>query len=228
MKISNKQVVIGGALAGMLILCTLPLSGCAVLGFLASPGAYEEKVAPVFDLQASQDRKILLWVECPRASGADYDLQKKLELAFTLYMTQRAGIDPLNLAERPAETSTQHSLDPVKIARELSAGYVLLVHVDEYDLTPLRIRDMYSGSMIVRAALLDTDTGVAVWPHQPEGKMLHNAVEMDSGGRDAVQSRLISGATHCVLRYLYPCDKVQFQHSTERVSTQQVFEIETY
>lgn len=215
-------------MTGAVVLCSLFLQGCTLISFLASKGAYEEKIPPVYDLQASQSRKVMVWIECPRGSGADYDLQVKLEIAYGLYLTERAGIDPLNLVQRPAEISQDISVDPVRLARDLSAGYVLIVHVDEYELTPLRIRGMYSGSMVVRAALMDTDTGVAVWPKQAEGKMIHTAAEMDNGGRDAVQSRLISGVTHCVLRYLYPCDKLQFEHSTERISTQQVFEIETY
>ena len=79
-----------------------------------------------------------------------------------------------------------------------------------------------------RAILLDVDLPTAVWPKQPEGKMFHIAVEVETGGRDAAISRLVSGASHCTVRYLYPCDKLKFKYPDERVSVQEAFELETY
>jgi hypothetical protein len=100
--------------------------------------------------------------------------------------------------------------------------------VDNYSADFLQVRDYYAGELITRAVLFDLDLDTAVWPSYPEGKMVHISVEMETKGRDALISRLSSGAAHCTLRYLYPCDKLKFDAADERVSLQEAYEIETY
>jgi hypothetical protein len=78
---------------------------------------------------------------------------------------------------------------------------------------------------VTRAVLQDTDLGTRVWPQQPEGKMVHVGVEIETKGRDALVSRMISAAAHCTLRNLYPCDKLKFKHADERISMQEAYEI---
>ena len=58
--------------------------------------------------------------------------------------------------------------------------------------------------------------------------MTHISVAMEEDGRDALVSRLTSATAHCVLRYLYPCDKLKFETADERVSLQEAYEMETY
>ena len=206
----------------------LTLAGCNIFGFLANAGPFEKKTVPAYDLKAQQDRKVMVWVECPRSAGADFDVPQKLAEVFRLTLIEKGGLEPENVILGPALDAGNSPVDLRETARSLGAGYVLLVHVDLYSIDFLRIRDYYTGEMVVRAVLQDTDMGTRVWPEHPEGKMVHVAVEIESRGREALVTRLISAAAHCILRNLYPCDKLKFKHADERVSMQEAYEIETY
>lgn len=205
-------------------------AGCNIFGFLASEGPFESKKAPEFNLLAQQDRKILVWLETPRSLNISDAVQGKLRGAFNSYLSGQMKIKPANIVLAPASgtAGTAGMQDPANVARSLGAGFVLLVQVDMFELDSLQIKDYVTGQLITRTILLDADSSTAVWPKQPEGKMIHIGVEVETGGRDAAISRLVSAATHCTLRYLYPCDKLKFKNSDERVSTQEAFEIETY
>lgn len=213
--------------AGVLLAVCL-LSGCTALSFLLSPGPFEKKTVPAYNLKQQQDRKVLIWVECPRSAGTDVDVPEKLALTIQFYLTQRAKFNDENIILNPVNDNKNFLVDPLKIARSLGAGYVLLIHVDKFEVDFLQVRDYYAGQLITRASLIDTEQGTAVWPPQPEGKMIHITVEMETAGREALVSRLLSAGTHCTLRYLYPCDKLKFKDSDERVSIQEAYEIETY
>lgn len=204
------------------------LSGCAILSLLLSEGPFEKGMPPAYDLKKQQERKVLVWIECPRSANADFDLQEKLATAFQLYLVARADFDSENIIQRPIDEGESLLLDPKKIARSQGAGYLLLVQVDKYEADSLQIRDYFAGELISRAVLYDVDLDQALWPSQPEGKMIHVAVEMEPEGRDALVNRLTSATAHCVLRNLYPCDKLKYKTADERVSLQEAYEMETY
>lgn len=212
---------------GLLVATMLLFSGCAAIGFLGTEGPFEKKRAADFDLQAQQDRKVLLWLETPKSLGLGYGTEDKLIGAFSEYLTTKAEVDPSNLIVRPTREDYRVE-DPKEVARSLGAGYILLVQVDAFEVDSLQMRNYFAGEVVTRAILLDVDLTTAVWPTQPEGKMIHIAVEVETGGRDAAISRLVSGAAHCTVRYLYPCDKLKFKYADERVSMQEAFELETY
>jgi hypothetical protein len=212
----------------VLLKAVFALSGCAALSFLLSSGPFEKKVPPAYDLQAQQERKVMIWIECPRSVNADYDLKGKLAEKFRTQMIEIAEFEEENLVPMPDVNEQMLLLDPKKIARGKGAGYLLLVQVDVYETDFLQIRDYYSGEMITRAILFDTDSGESLWPKYPEGKMIHIAIEMETKGRDALVTRLTSATAHCILRNLYPCDKLKYDAVDERPSLQEVYEMETY
>lgn len=216
------------AIVSVCISALLTLSGCNIFGFLANPGAFEKKVVPDYDLKAQQDRKVMIWVECPRSAGADFDVPQKMQAIFQRTFIEKGGFEPENLILGPTANSASAPLDLQAMARSLGAGYILLVHVNSYSIDFLRVRDYYSGQIVTRAVLQDVDLGTRVWPPQPEGKMVEVAVEMETKGRDALAGRLLSAAAHCTLRNLYPVDKLKFKHPDERISMQEAYEIETY
>jgi hypothetical protein len=211
------------------LLCVLfASSGCVALSFLLSQGPFEQGVPPAYDLREQQERKVMVWVECPRSANADYDLQEKLATAFQLYMVGKAGFEPENIILSSIADSDSLLLDPKKVARSQGAGYLLLVQVDKYETDFLQIRNYFAGEMISRAVLFDVDSDQALWPSQPEGKMIHVAFEMETKGRDALVSKLTSTTAHCVLRNLYPCEKLKYKTAGERISEQEAYEMETY
>ena len=216
------------ALLIVMLLAVIVNSGCDVFGFLANPGAFEKKIPPQYDLQKQQDRKILLWVECPRSSGVDYDVQEKLTATCQIYLTEKVKISPENIILNQRTSGNAMTLDSVKIAQGLGAGYVLLVQIEDYELMPMNVQKYYSGEMITRTVLMDTDLGMAVWPKDPVGKVVHIGVDMETEGRDATLSRLVSSTAHCALRYLHPCEKLKFKALDEKITIQDSLEMETY
>ncbi len=211
------------------LLCVVfMVSGCTAISLLLSPGAFEKGMVPAYNLQEQQDRKVLVWIECPRSARADFDIEEKLTSAFQLYMVGKAEFDTNNIIFNSYLDNKAFLLDPKKIARSQGAGYLLLIHVDKYEADFLQIRDYFAGELITRAVLFDVDSDTTVWPSQPEGKMIHISVAMETKGRDALVSRLTSATAHCVLRYLYPCDKLKFKTADEIVSLQEAYEMETY
>jgi hypothetical protein len=215
-------------IVAVLLCAVFGASGCTALSFLLSQGWHEEGVPPAYDLQEQQERKVMVWVECPRSANADSDIQDKLATAFRLYLIGKAEFDPDNIILSSLDDSKSLLLDPKKIARSQGAGYLLLVQVDKYETDFLQIRDYYAGEMISRAILYDVDSDQALWPSEPEGKMIHVVFEMESKGRDALVSKLTSATAHCVSRNLYPCDKLKYKTSGDRISVQEAYEMETY
>lgn len=231
MRILDHRHLVRGACPvawGVMAVFLSMLSGCNIIGFLMSPGAFEKKTVPAYDLKAQQDRKVMIWIECPRSAGADFDLQQTMAAVFEQTLIEKGEFEPESIILPPVDNSDTGRLDLMKTARSLGAGYVLLVHVDLYSIDSLRVRNYYSGEIVTRAVLQNTDLGDRVWPSQPQGKMVHIAVEIEADGRDALVNRLTSAAAHCTLRNLYPCDKLKFKHPDERISMQEAYEIETY
>lgn len=231
MKAQVKHLCRSGALKAFIIVMLGTLfmcSGCNIFGFLASPGPFEKKIPPQYDLQAQQARKILMWIECPRSANVDYDVEEKLIAAFQVHLTARAGILPENIIwERPRGEGV-FAQNPVEAAREKGAGYVLLVQVDDYELFPMNVRKYYAGRMLSHAALLDADLGVSVWPKRAAAKTIQVGVDLETDGREAALKRLASATAHCTLRYLYPCEKLKFKIADETITIQDAYEMETF
>lgn len=205
-----------------------PLFGCNIGGFLMTPGAFEKKVPPQYDLVSRQDRKILVVIECPRSSGVDFDVKEKLTDGMEKYLTRQMGIKRDNLILNGDAADPSLSADPVKRAKSLGAGYVLMVQVDLYMLQPMNTRNYFTGEMRSRVVLMDTDYGAAVWPQDPRGKIIHVGVDIETQGRDMAVTRLISATTHCALRALYPCEKLLYKNSDELMTLQDAMEMETF
>ena len=228
--LDTKHLVRGAYPIAFIAACVffLTLSGCNIIGFLANPGAFEKKTVPAYNLKARQDRKVMIWVECPHSAGTDFNVAQKLASTLRLTFIEKGGFEPENVIVGPMADSDNAAVDLQETARSLGAGYLLLVQVDSYSIDFLRVRDYYAGEMVTRAVLQDVDVGARVWPQQPGGKMVHVAVEIEVKGRDVLVSRLLSAAAHCTLRNLYPCNKLKFKHADERISMQEAYEIETF
>ncbi|MHC5083130.1 MAG: hypothetical protein ACYTET_04240 [Planctomycetota bacterium] len=198
-------------------------------GILATPGAYERVETPEYDLLAQQERKILLWVECPRSSGADYDVQENLIEAYQRYFSNMMEIEPENLIVYDSSAITDFFQDPKQIARSKGAGYVLMVQVNDFEMTPLQAKDYHYGIIETRSLLMDVDLGVSVWPRgDSQTKSAGIEIELDTKGRKSMMKRLTDAVAHCTLRYLYPCKSVNFKHSDERLTIQEAAEMETF
>ncbi|MHC4552712.1 MAG: hypothetical protein ACYSUT_08095 [Planctomycetota bacterium] len=167
-------------------------------------------------------------VECPRSSGVDFDINKKLKESMEKYLTGIMKIETENLIVPTSDQDKTQSRDPLKAARDVGAGYVLVLQVDNYRLKALDVRDYYVGEMRSRAILMDTDLGEQVWPKEPQGKVVQVGVDLETEGRDMAVARLLSTTAHCAMRELYPCEKLKYKNSDEVMTLQDAMEMETF
>lgn len=203
-------------------------SGCGLIDVLGMPTSHEKVIPPEYDLKARQDRKVLMWIECPRSSNVDYDVKEKLEAAFQIYLTERARFLPKHIVWGGAGGDSLMAQDPIEIAREQGIGYVLLVQVDHYEMVRLNIRDYYAGQMLSHAVLYDVDLGMAVWPQNAAAKVVHVEADLETKGRATALSRLVSAMAHCTMRSLYPCEKPKFKIRDEKVTIQDAYGMDTF
>lgn len=223
-RLGAQSVLFVVILAGLIV-----NSGCNLIGVIGTPGSFEQKIPPQYNLQAQQDRKLLLWIECPRSSNVDYDVEAKLRTAFQIYLIERARIKAENIFTMTPSTSPDALYqDPVKIAQSMGVGYVLVVQVSDFELFRMNVRDYYAGQMESHAVLMDADLGMAVWPLQAAAKVTEVGVDMETKGRAAALGRLVSATAHCTLRYLYPCEKLKFKAPEEKISIQDAYDMETF
>lgn len=210
------------------VFVSLFTSGCNFLEFAVTPGAYERKIEQEYDLKAQEDKKVLIWVECSWASGSDYDVQAELSEAIQKYMLEIIKIDGENIALYQPGPEAAYFQNPEKTAKAMGIGYVLVVQVDSYEMTRLNVRDYYSGQLSTRSVLIDVELGDVVWPTNQKARSAEVFVELETRGRDLLLGRLVNGAAHCTLRYLFPCQKQQFKHPDERITIQEAAEMETF
>lgn len=202
---------------------------CLVSVGCSNTGIYT-KLTPFYDLAANQDKKIYICVEAPRSAAADVDAPDTLAAAISSHLVTRAKIKPDNilLAER-GRGLTFDTLDtPEAAAMRAGAGLALFVRIEEYELMPLNIRDYHSGRMATRAVLLDAKTGESLWPSGRRGKVHDIVIELGKEDRRGILLRMTAATAHCILRNLYPIEKMLYRNSDERVSQEDVFELETF
>lgn len=187
------------------------------------------KIQPSYNLTAHQDRKIYVWVEAPRSAAADPDAAEALTEAIRGHLLVRANVKPDNIRLRQEGRDGMLYMQSAEAAAvQAGAELVLFVRIEEYELLPMHIRNFHSGRMLTRAVLLDAVTGQTLWPAGRQGKVHDIVIELGQGDRGEILSRLTSGSAHCILRNLYPIIKMHYRHSDERVSTQEMFEMETF
>lgn len=198
-----------------------------VLAGGCGPGLYT-KLPPAYDLVKNQDKKVLILVESPRSAAADVDVPEKLIHAVQNNLENRAKIKLENLIVFKGDTN-QAMLSPEQAAKQAGAGLALFIRIEDYELVPQNVRDYYYGRMVTRATLLSADNGLPLWPSDDKlGKVHDIVIEVGKGGRDAVLKQMAESMAHCILRNLYPIEKLYYKNSDERVSVQEAFELDTF
>lgn len=202
---------------------------CLIASGCPSNGIYS-KLTPAYDLTANQDKKIFVWIESPRSAAADVDAAGVLAGAIRDHLVVLANVksDNILLAGDSQDAPGQLLQSPEAAALQAGATLSLFVRIEDYELLPMNIRNFHSGRMTTRAILLDAETGQPLWPLSRQGKVHEIAIELGRGERSEILSRMAIGTAHCILRNLYPIMKLHYKTSDERVSPQEVFELETF
>jgi len=202
-------VIVGGMFCG----------GCNIMGFLASPAAYDRKVPAEFDLSSRMEEGIVVIVDQPRGSRARVGFDLKLEETIKEYLAQKAGIKRKYLVEYDKSLLSAggglNRLSPLEIASASGAGVVLYVRIEDYGLYEIGAKDYYKGSLVTRSVLLEADSGVVLWPKSGDGRVVRTMVEVETNGAEMVLTRLRSATSHCISRSLYDCRKVHYRTNDE-------------
>jgi hypothetical protein len=191
--------------------------GCTFLGFLLSPSASEQTIPPVFPLAEQKDNSIFLRVCASSGSGVEVDVPELLSRAIAKDLRQKVKI-PENRIHQATDTvgNTLCSwAQAEQEARQAGAAFFLYVDIIEYELLVLHQKDYYMGKLTARCLLLDTRTGKTVWPAGESGHLVRAVVDFEKNGRSEILWRLITAASHCIVREFYNCPKPSYWSADE-------------
>ena len=229
MFITKKNIVIAIITASASIFW----AGCQLAGNLATE-TESEKVVPAEFQMADTEGKIVVIVTQPAWIKTPVDLRATLTDAFNFAIEKKAGIkkdrlspyaDVLNARLALPEDKRDSAFD---IAGKLSAKYVIIVQVLDFDLSTFAEKDFYNGSMQTKTCLFDVNES-KLWPEKSDN--LENAenaeskegcrdmtvgIEAEKGTVKTAVERLSVATAHCVSRYFYNCKKPLFRIAEEQ------------
>jgi len=205
-----------------LILCVL-CSSCSLIGVLGTPMHSERKIPAEFRLKDHAGEGLLVFVDTAGSSNAPLDLRARLGESIELLLTKKARIKKSNLVSRD---NLLFLLDkggdfarrsPVEVARQLEAGPVLYVLVENCRLTQMVEQDYYSGSLDSYGILFEVSTGRTLWPESGRPRPVKIKVEFETNGREVTVNRLTRATAHCIVRNLYDIPINSFKITDERI-----------
>jgi hypothetical protein len=197
-------------------------NGCGIVGLMGTPSQYEKKIPAEYDLTKQKGRKVLVLVEQPRWLSAQVNLRYYLTEAIRENLIAKVKVPPKyilsynELSEFRSNKSDFSSLSPAAVGKALGADIVLLVTIEDYQVSEVAESDYYNGFLGVQAALFETATGEKVWPESAENKSIKVSFETGEKGQDAAVKRLVNACAYCISRYFYNCPKYKFKTSDEK------------
>jgi len=227
--VKRKKVVAGEKMRKLSVFLGLamvfPHSGCKLAGFvpvLGTPTRYEKKIPAEYDLTKHKEQKMLVLVNQPGWLGAQVNLRYYLTEAINENLTKKVRIKAEYLAgyDELSKYRSNHpnfSLLPVvEVGAALDANMVLLVVVEDYQLTKMGEMDYYKGFLAARTALIDVGSGEKLWPKSGESKTVRVGFEMEQGSQESAVVRLAADCAHCTVRYFYDCIVANFKIPDDR------------
>ena len=202
----------------------LLMGGCEALNIakiITTPTYGEQKIPAEYDLKANSKGGILVYVEPGIGSGVGVSLQKDVSNVIKGYIVQKAKIKGgyVNAQSQISLIQDQgdrfKGLSPVQIGKELSAGLVLHVRIENYGLYQMSDRGYYNGSMSSRSMLYEVASGKVVWPVDEGGKVIRTNVELETGGQKPTADRLVRATGYCIVRNFYDCIRNQYNIKDE-------------
>jgi hypothetical protein len=198
-------------------------NGCGFVGLVGTESPYEKKIPAEYDLAGQKGRKVLLLVEQPGWLSAQANLRYYLTEAIreNLIAKAKAKIPPKyilsynELSEFRSNKGDFSSLSPAAVGKALGADIVLLVIIEDYQLSEVVESGYYNGFLSAQAAIFEAG-GEKVWPEDAAGKSIKVGFETGEQGQEAAIKRLVSACAHCISRYFYNCPKYKFKISDEK------------
>jgi hypothetical protein len=222
--VKRKKVLAGEKMRKLSVFLGLvmvfPHSGCNLAGIvpvLGTPTRYEKKIPAEYDLAEHEDQKILVLVDQPGWLGAQANLRyyvteainENLEKKVKIEAEYLVGYDELSkFRSNQADFSL---LSVVEVGAALDANMVLLIVVEDYQLTRMGATDYYKGFLASEALLIDVGSGEALWPESGESRTVRVGFEMEQGTQESAVGKLASDCAHCTVRYFYDCIVANFK-----------------
>ena len=120
------------------------------------------------------------------------------------------------LADFHAGRGDFSQLSPVEVGRALGADIVLLVVVDDYQLSRTPEESYYRGGLSTKSVLFDTASGKKVWPQVKSSKSVRVGFEVEQRGQEIAIKRLMGSSAYCTVRYFYNCAVSKFKIGDDR------------
>jgi hypothetical protein len=212
-----KKVIVFSVLAAIFF-----YNGCGVVGLLGTPSRHERKIPAEYDLTKRKNQKILILVEQPGWLSTQANLRYYLTEAIRENLTAKVEVPPEyiisynELSEFRSNKSDFPLLSPATVGRALGADIVLLVMLEDYQLSEVAETGYYGGFLGAQTVLFETATGEKLWPESAESKSIRVGFEVEQQGQEAAVGRLVAACAYCTTRYLYNCPKDKFKISDDR------------
>jgi len=239
MSASQKNIII----AFVSILASFFLTGCELAGNLATERDSEKKIPAEFKL-ADTEGKIAIVAVQPAWIKAPMDMRVVLTEAFNLRLQEKAKIKEDRLIPYEEILKARQSMPVDKkdsafdIAGKVSAKYVIIVQITDFDLATFAEKDFYNGSMQAKTCLYDMNE-TQLWPNENKSdiseiayssekdtekdiekdidcKITAVGIEAEKGTVKLSVERLAMATAHCVVRHFYNCPKPQFKIAEEQ------------
>lgn len=198
--------------------------GCGMISILGTEGGVSEKVESNFNLKLYKQSKVAVLVDQPGWLSSEHNLRYLLTEGIRSNIVRKVRFPEENIDDYSVIAKMRSSradfdrLNPVEIGRELGSDFVIFVTITKYSLYELPEEGYYSGSMRFKFMVFDVKRDCMVFPGDEEGKLVRLNIDVETGGKSAASGRLISAASHCVVRDLYDCPKGQYKIIEEEVN----------
>jgi hypothetical protein len=193
-----------------------------MVSVMTTPTRYEEETPAEYKLTDLVDKKILVFVKQPYWLDSKVNLRVHLTDAIHEQLIKNVKVSPDRLIEYDKLSKYRSGradfslLKPSNIGKALGADVVLYVNITEVQLESMPDTDIYNSFLSARALLIDTSSGVNLWPDQSIGKSIKVGFDMEEKGMKAAISRLSRSTAHCIVRYLYDCKLAYFKTGDDK------------
>jgi hypothetical protein len=193
-----------------------------MVSVMTTPTRYEEETPAEYKLTDLVDKKILVFVKQPYWLDSKVNLRVHLTDAIHEQLIKNVKVSPVRLIEYDKLSKYRSGradfslLKPSNIGKALGADVVLYVNITEVQLESMPDTDIYNSFLSARALLIDTSSGVNLWPDQSIGKSIKVGFDMEEKGMKAAISRLSRSTAHCIVRYLYDCKLAYFKTGDDK------------
>ena len=195
-------------------------AGCEyapLVALMGTPSYNEIKIPAEYNLTEHTDKKILVLENQPGWLGAQVNLPYYLTRAINTDINVKVKVPGSylvsysELAEFRSNQPNFSQLSPKEIGGAFDANMVLLVTVEDYELSELAETKYYRGFLDVRAALVETATGKRLWPESAPSKIIKVGFEVERRGQEVAVARLASACSFCLVRSFYDCPKTKYK-----------------